>query len=280
MIKLNSQGDAESKVKNKTQNAVHNNLQRKINKIKASVGSRLLTLSFLGLSFMTSQVWAKELTTEQACTGKAQQYAMSVKFQHRSAEVQALQLQAYNVATARLKDILAKNPDAKNLAIVTDLDETVIDNTEIFVQDLKKCVDYTDWASWNIWEKSGKPKLIPGSLEFLNFADAQGLKIFYISDRSQKFRPYTTQILKDLGLPQVKAEQILLYGTPKEQRRQSIAQHYEIVLLIGDTLHDFSDAFSNKQSKQERLAAVLKNQAEFGHKFIVLPNVSYGPWTD
>lgn len=241
----------------------------------------VFSLCCMGLSITaTSQSWAQENATESSCTGKAQQYAMSVKFQHRSAEVQALQLQAYNVATARLKEILAQNPKAKNLAIVTDLDETVIDNTEVFVKDVQKCVNYTDWESWNIWEQSGQPILIPGSLEFLKFADAQGLKIFYISNRSQQFRPQTTQVLNSLDLPQIKAEQILLYGTSKEQRRQSVAQNYEIVLLIGDTLHDFSNAFSSEQTKQERAEAVLKNHAQFGHKFIVLPNVSYGPWSE
>lgn len=246
--------------------------------MKLNLNLSLKTVSFVILALSSSMSLAKTMQ-QTTCTGKSAQYAMSVKFQHRSAEVQALQYQAYNVATARLKEILAQNPTAKNLAIVTDLDETVIDNTEVFVEDLQKCVDYTDWASWNTWEKSGQPKLIPGSLAFLKFADTQGIKIFYISDRSQKFRPYTTQVLKDLGLPQIKDEQILLYGTPKEQRRQSIAQHYEIVMLIGDTLHDFSDAFSNKQTKQARAEAVQKNQDEFGHKFIVLPNVSYGPWS-
>lgn len=223
--------------------------------------------------------WAKQVDVVPSCNNEVQQYRMSLKFQHRSAEVQALQLQAFNVATARLKDLLAQHPQAKNLAIVTDLDETVIDNTDVFVDDLKKCQVYTDWQSWNDWEKSGQPQLIPGSLEFLNFADANGVKIFYISDRSQQYRPSTVHALKQLKLPQLNATQILLYGTSKEQRRQSVAQDYEIVLLLGDTLHDFSAAFSSQQTAQQRLEAVLAHKEKFGMQFIVLPNVSYGPWS-
>ena len=238
------------------------------------------SLCMMGSLCVGPHTFAKSATnTLASCSTEVQQYAMSLKFQHRSAEVQALQLQAYNVAIARLKAILAEKPNAQNLAIVTDLDETVIDNTQVFVDDLKRCESYTNWKSWDTWEKSGKPELIPGSLAFLNFADANGVKIYYISDRSQKYRPYTSQMLKNLGLPQIRDEQILLYGTSKEQRRQQVAKDHEIVLLIGDTLHDFSKAFSQDQSKQERLKAVLDNQDKFGEAFIVLPNVSYGPWS-
>ena len=61
----------------------------------------------------------------------------------------------------------------------------------------------------------GQPQLIPGSLEFLQYADSQGVKIFYISERSQKYRPSTMKALQNLNLPQLKQEQILLYGTSK-----------------------------------------------------------------
>ncbi len=222
-----------------------------------------------------AQLQAKEAPSCPA----VQQYGMSLKFQNRSAEVQALQLQAYNLAEHRLKEILQANPQANNLAIVTDLDETVLDNTDVFVSDLKRCEDYTSWKSWDAWEQSGQPKLIPGSLDFLQFADQQGIKIFYVSDRAEKYRQSAMQMMKRLNLPQVQSRQILLYGTPKEQRRQSISKDYEIVLLLGDTLHDFSGAFSNQQTAAERAAAVAQNREKFGDRFIVLPNVSYGAWS-
>ena len=104
----------------------------------------ILSLMLAGISIKTS---AKNNAEAVSCNNEVQQYRMSVKFQHRSAEVQALQIQAYNIATARLKEIIKQHPDAQNLAIVTDLDETVIDNTDVFVNDLKKCQVYTDWKS-------------------------------------------------------------------------------------------------------------------------------------
>ena len=243
-----------------------------MNMKKNSLNVVLASIAILG----AAQLQAKEAPSCAA----VQQYGMSLKFQNRSAEVQALQLQAFNIATHRLKEILQNNPDAKNLAIVTDLDETVLDNTDVFVNDLKRCEDYTNWKSWDAWEQSGQPKLISGSLDFLNYADQHGVKIFYISDRAEKYRASAIRMMKQLNLPQVESDQILLYGTSKEQRRQIAAKDYEIVLLLGDTLHDFSDAFSNHQPPVARAEAVAKNKEKFGERFIVLPNVSYGAWSE
>lgn len=248
-------------------------------KMKIKQNALWMALIAISLSSMSTLTLAKNVSDEPSCNTEVQQYRMSLKFQNRSAEVQALQIQAFNVATSRLKQILAEHPNAKNLAIVTDLDETIIDNTDVFVDDLKKCQSYTDWKSWDHWEKSGQPQLIPSSLEFLKFADENGVKIFYISDRSQKYRPSTLKALQHLELPQLNDKQILLYGTTKEQRRQNVAKDYEIVLLLGDTLHDFSDAFSSQQTTQQRIDAVQNHKEKFGEKFIVLPNVSYGPWS-
>jgi 5'-nucleotidase (lipoprotein e(P4) family) len=209
----------------------------------------------------------------------AKQYAMALKYQQQSAEIQAQQLQAYQAATMRLQQILKQHPQAKNLAIVTDLDETVLDNSDALVRDVEHCVDYTQWQSWEQWEKQGQPKLIPGSLEFLNYATRHRVKIFYISDRSEQYRAQTMANLRRLALPQVQDQQVLLYGSSKEQRRQKVAQYYRIVLLLGDTLHDFHQDFNNQQTKAQRQTLVKKHHAHFGLDWIVLPNVSYGAWS-
>ena len=63
----------------------------------------------------------------------------------------------------------------------------------------------------------------------------------------------------------------------KEARRQTIAQKHRIVLLIGDNLNDLAQVFERKPVA-ERKAAVDAVQAEFGARFIVLPNAMYGDW--
>ena len=63
----------------------------------------------------------------------------------------------------------------------------------------------------------------------------------------------------------------------KESRRQKIRSRYRIAMLIGDNLNDFSDDFSIK-SIAERKAQVDLEHAEFGSRYIVVPNPMYGDW--
>jgi len=63
----------------------------------------------------------------------------------------------------------------------------------------------------------------------------------------------------------------------KESRRQSVSVRYRIVLLVGDNLNDFNDDFSGK-SVAERKTQVDRERAEFGSRFIVVPNPMYGDW--
>ncbi len=68
-------------------------------------------------------------------------YTMGLRYQQQSAEIRALQRQSWALATYRLKDILSEPQEGKPLAIITDLDETVIDNSALLVRDLKACHD-------------------------------------------------------------------------------------------------------------------------------------------
>lgn len=60
-------------------------------------------------------------------------------------------------------------------------------------------------------------------------------------------------------------------------RRQRIAADYDIVLLLGDNLNDFSDVFERK-SEELRFAAVDNLETTWGSRFIVIPNPMYGDW--
>ena len=64
------------------------------------------------------------------------QFTMALRYQQQSAEVRALQMQAYNIATEKLDAAVAAAEDPSKLAIVTDVDETVIDNSALLARDL------------------------------------------------------------------------------------------------------------------------------------------------
>ncbi|MGC9343860.1 MAG: HAD family acid phosphatase, partial [Bacteroidales bacterium] len=50
-------------------------------------------------------------------------------YNYYSAEYKALALQAYNLASERIKSIRKADPENDSLAVVLDLDETVLDNS-------------------------------------------------------------------------------------------------------------------------------------------------------
>ncbi len=208
------------------------------------------------------------------------EYQMALRYQQQSAEVMALQLQAYQFATQRIVQILANHQSDKKPAVVLDLDETVIDNSPLLVRDVSNCHDYTSWDTWSDWEKKGHPTLIPGAKDFVDFVDQRGVKIFYISDRFQENKAATLKTLKQLDFPQVSADNVLLYTEAKEARRESVRQqNYDIVMLVGDSLADFAPEFKNKKSTDYQRDLVKQQAPHFGNDWIVLPNASYGSWS-
>ncbi len=211
---------------------------------------------------------------------QVKEFAMGLRYQQQSAEVRALQLQAYALARANLEAAIAQAGGAAGLAVVSDLDETAIDNTPLLVRDMEKCHVYDTWDTWGDWELRGKPTPIPGALEFFDFADKAGVAIYYISDRfgEPENKAATIATLKELGLPQVSDETVLLYGTSKAERRAVVSKDHKIVLLLGDTLHDFDGVFRKAPTDVKR-AEVDKNAAHFGADWIVFPNATYGDWS-
>ena len=204
---------------------------------------------------------------------------MGLRFQQQSAEIRALQRQAFNLATMRLDAAVEGADDPAKLAVVTDLDETVIDNSALLARDLADCHMYDVWDTWLPWERDGDPTLVPGAKEFLDHADGLGVTIRYVSDRSDQQKQHTLDTLGELGLPQVSEESVLLLGPPKTERRDLVAQDHQIVLLLGDTLHDFDGRF-RKTPLEDQKATVDEEAAKWGDLWIVLPNASYGTWSD
>lgn len=199
-------------------------------------------------------------------------------FQQRAAEYQALSQQAYNVAKMRLDEAIA-NKGAKPLAIVTDIDETFLDNSYYAVEMARQGKTWSQ-ETWANWTSKGIATPLAGSLDFFQYAASRGVQIFYVSNRYEVERPGTLANLEKYNYPIQSAQNLILRSkeSSKEARRQNISKDYDIVLLLGDSLTDFSSLFDNHKSEKERAAAVETLKSEFGKRFIVLPNVGYGDW--
>lgn len=198
-------------------------------------------------------------------------------WQQRSGEYKALCFQAYNLAKLRL-DLLLQQEHTKPLAIVTDIDETVLDNSPYTIHRIRNDKPYNDTA-WMEWTVRAEADTVPGALSFFKYAKSKNVSIFYITNRLEAEREATLKNLGKWGFPDIGPDHLLLKKetSGKEARRQLVLKDHEIALLVGDNLSDFNMVF-DKKPFEERNAAVKTNADAFGSKFIVLPNPMYGDW--
>lgn len=231
------------------------------------------------LGFALVSMFIFSCTPEKSDNNINQHPINAILWQQHAAEYQALVHQAFNIAKAQLEIHLA-NPlqTDKPLAIITDIDETVLDNTPYNAKMalLGKDFDKQSWLDWGL-QKSAKP--LPGALAFFNHVAEKGIEIFYISNRYVEQTDETLENLHALGFPYANAAHIFLKDSVsgKEPRRNTVENKYEILLLLGDNLSDFSKVFDDRAHGKAH-ENVTKYQAAFGKRFIVFPNPIYGHW--
>ena len=108
-----------------------------------------------------------------SCSPKHSQKDHSMYWQKNAAEYNALCIQAYNLAKMKVDQALVTNSE-KPLAIIADIDETVLNNLPYNEMLIEKNTTFTqeNWAAW-VYEKTALP--IPGALEFYTYADSLGI---------------------------------------------------------------------------------------------------------
>lgn len=201
-----------------------------------------------------------------------------VIWQQSAAEYRALCYQAFNTAAVRLSEIPKRKFRKHQLAIITDLDETILDNSYAEADLIKAGKQYSS-QSWKDWVNLSAATSVPGAVAFLQLAKAKGAHIFYISNRDVSQVNPTLYNLQQLQLPDTDTAHMLFLtdSASKETRRNRVAQKYKVIMLLGDNLNDFTKAFENG-SVASRFTETDKVKEEWGRKFIVLPNATYGEW--
>ncbi|MDO5017603.1 MAG: 5'-nucleotidase, lipoprotein e(P4) family [Porphyromonas sp.] len=197
----------------------------------------------------------------------------------RAAEYDALCFQAFNSAKLSLDQaiMMRQESDSKPLAIITDIDETVLDNSPNAVhQGLKG--ELFDSAEWTRWCNRVEADTVPGAPSFLKYAADEGVEIFYISNRKEAERESTLANLRKFDLPNADNDHLLLKtGTSnKDERRAKVMETYDVVMYIGDQLTDFPE--HNVAQERERDIVTRRDIPKFGAVYIILPNPNYGEW--
>ena len=205
----------------------------------------------------------------------------SLLWQQQAAEYKALCFQAYYVARLRVDEALKQPSDkSKPYAIITDIDETLLDNSPY---DAKRAINNLDFTgtTWKEWTAKGIADTVPGAPSFFKYAASKGVEIFYITNRDEDERSGTLKNLQLYGLPNVDDAHLLLKqgkSSSKESRRQNVLQTHTVILLCGDNLPDFDALYDNNPSAQNRAETTQKLMHEFGSRYIIIPNPTYGDW--
>lgn len=246
----------------------------------------------LALGMMTSTVptdtfaGAEQTPTQQTQAQHDAQYVkqlgeqnvMSVAWYQNSAEAKALYAQGYNSAKETLSKKIKHHKGGKKLAIVLDIDETVLDNSPYQAASALNGTAYP--TGWHEWVKSAQAKPVYGAKDFLTYADKHDVEIFYVSDRShEKDLDATIKNLKKAKLPQADKKHVLLKKAgdkSKEARRDQVRTDYNLVMLFGDNLLDFEEPKAATQKSRDEL--VRQHEDDFGSKYIIFPNPMYGSW--
>jgi 5'-nucleotidase (lipoprotein e(P4) family) len=209
-----------------------------------------------------------------------------------SPEYRALCLQIYRNARETLPRLIAEARDKDKTrppAVIMDLDETVLDNSpfQSWLYEHQTTYSPERWLPWES-EKGKETGVVPGAVAFIAEAERLGATVFYITNRSDKAREGTAEALRINGINTANLDKrLLLKGktSDKTERRAQVAQTYSVVMLLGDTLTDFDQQFASKwpDNAKERLdliadrkAKVDAQAAQWGTRWIVLPNPVYG----
>ncbi len=166
-------------------------------------------------------------------------------------------------------------------AVMLDVDETVLDNTPYEAWLVKENTSYGS-KTWGPFVNAEISLPIPGSLDFIEYAESKGVKVFYVSNRKAPLEKGTYNNLKALGYPVDESEDtILLRGekdewksSKKSPRRAHITAKYRLVMVVGDNMSDFLDDY--KGSIDERKAVYEKHMDMWGTRWIVIANPMYG----
>ncbi len=206
----------------------------------------------------------------------------AVAWKQTAAEYRALYYQAFNIARLHLDNALRDHkPGDKPLAVITDVDDTIISPNNYWGYLIKQNKDFFEDPIWDEWVAADKFTAMAGALDFLNYAKSKGVEVFYVTNRDQGEETYALAVknLTTNGFPFVDDKHLIVQRdtSNKEKPQEEIAKTFNVVLKLGDNLNDFSRKYYVKDV-DERMKLMEEDKALYGIKYIVLPNPTDGHW--
>ena len=262
----------------------------------------LALAGFAGSLFGCAQTNKPDAVAAAAASRMTHERLNAVLWMQTSAEFHILSEVAYRDAAARLRLVLddvkkgkavasaaieqpGTHPKGMPLAVVIDIDETVLDNSPMsgrFVHDGR---GYEKGDIWSLWVGKKQADFVPGAREFVELARSHGVEVFFVTNRTDAEEADT---IGDLAPLVITDEQVLASGeigagesapwpSEKQPRRSFIAKTHWIVSMVGDDLGDFIPKIRTMPAA-ERVTEVKKHAVRFGRDWFLIPNPLYGSW--
>ncbi len=204
-------------------------------------------------------------------------YPTELRWVRTSAEYRALTLQIYRAAgdhLVRASPGLAKG----SWAVILDLDETMIDNSEYQKRLGATHTRYSD-SSWARWVREDAAPALPGAVEFTRQVHALGGMVAIVTNHAESLCDVTRKHLVAVG---IEADLVLCQqsGSGDKNPRFRLIQSggaapgvppLNVLEWLGDNIQDFPMLTQGTRNDPALLA-------DFGIRYFALPNPMYGSW--
>ena len=188
-----------------------------------------------------------------------------------SSEYKILCEQTYKNAWDNLSEVL-KNANSQS-AIIMDLDETILDNSDYQVGLTEKNESYKP-ESWFVWVNQEEAKLVPGAKAFIDSVRTTKTRLIFLSNRMAKNELPTINNMKQLSIYEEDDIFLLRIDKPdkKHIRRAEVIDGtgrikdigpLTVLAYFGDARHDFPDP---------------DDYYSFDKNMFMFPNPMYGKW--
>lgn len=244
-------------------------------------------------------------------TSSQQENLDAVLWVQSSSEFSAATLGTYAAATTALQRIAMERPtDADRMAVVMDVDETILDGSRYQAQNVLDDVGYQA-ETLDEYFALREGAAIPGAIDFIKAAQDLGISVFFVTNRPCRVRadnsgdcPQKEDTLANLRQVGVDAgaSALFLRGervpercmrflsdlehqqgkwtvSDKTSRRQCAELDHETVMLIGDQLGDFIGGLGDT-TPESRKVLLGQYEENWGNTWFMIPNPTYGPWLD
>ncbi|MFI5236002.1 MAG: HAD family acid phosphatase, partial [Gemmatimonadales bacterium] len=215
---------------------------------------------------------------------------LEIKYVRDAEEYAALSRMVYRVAGAAVAHQAATLPRGAPWAVVLDLDETVLDNSAYQLEREAYGLPF-DGPSWDAWVRRAEAGLVPGVAEFVANARRLGGRVAWISDRAASSVDATRENLVHDGIWH-DGDLLCLKAGPadstKARRRGELSAGQggcawtgttvRVLAYIGDQVKDGPGRGDFPgPGEPDSLAGA---DSAFGIRSFLIPNPTYGSWTD